>query len=578
MKKKLSVLLCLAGSAVLSLSACTRFFPRDENAAFQQFTADLFRQEVSSSTITLHYTLQNPEGYGIEDPPVTLGTYDTDQAALSASYENWSAILDNFRRQELSRENQLTYDVLRSYTSEALNAIPFTLYEEPLSPLTGIQSQLPILLSEYPFYSAEDIDCYLSLVSQIPSYFASLIEFEKERSKAGLFMSSRRAQDIIDECSSVISMGDAHYLFSSFQEKLESVTGLSERQKAAYISQHKELVDQNLFPSYRKLSSAIAALKDTGKNQNGLCYYPNGKSYYEHLIRRDTGSSRSIPALQALTKSQITDDLTAMQDALSQKASAGEAGDDAPVELTLQNTDPLVILDGLKEKCAGDFPDLPDVSIQVKQVQKEMAEYLSPAFFMIPAIDNTEENVIYINESHLPDDLTLYTTLAHEGYPGHLYQNVYFASTDPDPIRSLLDWGGYTEGWATYVEMISYYDSGLDSARAAIAQKNASVILGLYALADMGIHYDGWTLTETVSFFRNFGITDTQTIENIYDLILGDPGNYLKYYIGYVEFLELKKAAIEQWGSSFTQKRFHKAVLDVGPAPFDIVKTYALGT
>ena len=236
-----------------------------------------------------------------------------------------------------------------------------------------------------------------------------------------------------------------------------------------------------------------------------------------------------------------------------------------------------MILDSLKEKCSGDFPALPDVNIQVKQVQAEMEDYLSPAFFMVPAIDDTDDNVIYINEGHLPDDLTLYTTLAHEGYPGHLYQNVYYASTNPDPIRNLLDWGGYTEGWATYVEMISYYYSALDTQQAVLAQRNASVILGLYALADMGIHYDGWSLAETVSFFRNFGITDTQTIQDIYDLILGAPGNYLKYYIGYVEFLELKKTAIKKWGDSFTQERFHKAVLDTGPAPFEIVEKYALG-
>ena len=195
---------------------------------------------------------------------------------------------------------------------------------------------------------------------------------------------------------------------------------------------------------------------------------------------------------------------------------------------------------------------------------------------MVPAIDDTDDNVIYINEGHLPDDLTLYTTLAHEGYPGHLYQNVYYASTNPDPIRNLLDWGGYTEGWQPmWNDQLLLFSAGYTAGCSGTAER--SVILGLYALADMGIHYDGWSLAETVSFFRNFGITDTQTIQDIYDLILGDPGNYLKYYIGYVEFLELKKTAIKKWGDSFTQERFHKAVLDTGPAPFEIVEKYALG-
>ena len=92
----------------------------------------------------------------------------------------------------------------------------------------------------------------------------------------------------------------------------------------------------------------------------------------------------------------------------------------------------------------------------------------------------------------------------------------------------------------------------------------------------MGIHYEGWTLIETVSFFRSYGITDTDTVEDIYDLIIADPANYLKYYIGYAELLELKRDAVKQWGKGFSQEKFHKAVLDVGPAPFDVVRERVL--
>ena len=131
----------------------------------------------------------------------------------------------------------------------------------------------------------------------------------------------------------------------------------------------------------------------------------------------------------------------------------------------------------------------------------------------------------------MPDDLSLFTTLAHEGYPGHLYQTVYFQNLKPDPIRNLLNFGGYTEGWATYTEMLSYYYAPLPKEQAALLQRDTSVILGLYALADMGIHYDGWKLADTVSFFRQYGIEDANTVESIYDLIISDPANYLKYYI-----------------------------------------------
>ena len=76
------------------------------------------------------------------------------------------------------------------------------------------------------------------------------------------------------------------------------------------------------------------------------------------------------------------------------------------------------ILSKLQEGIKEAFPEAPDTALEVKYVPEQMEEHLSPAFYMIPAIDNTEENVIYINRAHMNDDLTLFTTLAHEGYPG----------------------------------------------------------------------------------------------------------------------------------------------------------------
>ena len=179
-----------------------------------------------------------------------------------------------------------------------------------------------------------------------------------------------------------------------------------------------------------------------------------------------------------------------------------------------------------------------------------MAEYVSPAF-CDSAIDNTEGQTIYINSLHLPDDLTLFTTLAHEGFPGHLYQHVYHASTDPEPIRSLLDCGGYTEGWATYTENDKLLLFRFTKDEASLRQHNASVLLGLYALADIGIHYDGWNLKDTISFFRDYSIQDAATISKIYDLITADPQT-ISSIILHVEFMGTEKRSNEKMEMIFT--------------------------
>lgn len=559
----------------LSFGCTSRLTGAPGNKTFQEFTNELFQQEVSSNTISLHYTLKNPKDYGILDAPVTYGSFSTDSAGTMAALENCKAALGKFSYKKLSAKNQLTYDVLNSYLETAIKGAPYQLYDEPLSPLTGIQAQLPVLLSEFQLNNASDIDTYLNLMETTPDYFQSLNQFESVKSDHGLFMSETSADAIIKECSSFIDMGQDNYLYSTFTERLEALEELTEEQRASYEARNQEVIQNSIFPAYDTLIQTLSALRGSGKNSSGLCYYPEGKAYYEYVVERETGSSRSVSELKQLTKSQILADLTAMQSIL--KSSSDSAAETARQnQKALSLSEPSVILDDLQDKITETFPKAPNVDTTIKYVPDIMEEYLSPAFYMIPAIDNTARNVIYINQGRTMEGLELYTTLAHEGYPGHLYQTIYYASLNPDPVRNILNFGGYVEGWATYAEMCSYYLAPLEKSQAALLQKNNSVILGLYALADIGIHDEGWTLSETAAFFNDYGISDASAIQSIYQLILGDPANYLKYYIGYVEFLELKKEAVKKWGNGFTQERFHKAVLNVGPAPFDVVEKYAL--
>lgn len=578
MSKKRSLKIIFLLLAVILLSTGLFWhFRGNENQQFENYTKALFCQEVAGSTVSLHYTLKDPSAFGIENTPVSFGTCTADTEAICASTENALAAVTSFDRSRLSKRNRLTYDVLKDYLTSASEMAPYALYEEPLAPLTGTQAQLPVLLSEYQFYTQADIDTYLELLTKTPEYFHSILEFEQAKSEAGLFMAAYSADGIIKECQAFIDMGDNNYLYSSFTDRLDSIELPSDTKKS-YIEMNSEHIKNFIFPAYAELKEGLTALRDTGKNQNGLCHLPEGRKYYELVVASETGSSRSIPELQQLTQKQMIADLSDMQQVLTPVDENVSVSSDLfkTQGAILDNPDPAAILTDLEGKLDKHFPKPPKVNTEIKYVQKSMEEYLSPAFYVIPAIDNSADNVIYINQGHLPDDLSLFTTLAHEGYPGHLYQTTYYAAKKPDPIRNLLNYGGYTEGWATYSEMMGYYYAPISKEQATLMQKNTSVILGLYALADMGIHYEGWTLIETVSFFRSYGITDTDTVEDIYDLIIADPANYLKYYIGYAELLELKRDAVKQWGKGFSQEKFHKAVLDVGPAPFDVVRERVL--
>lgn len=532
---------------------------------FRTFTRSLFQTEVSANTISLHYTLRSPSDYGIADIPATYGSLSSDPVAAKASVRNVLSSLQEFDPDTLSSENALTFKILDTYLKNASTGTDYLLYQEPLGPVSGIHTQLPVLLSEYSFYDTQDVETYLALLKETPSYFDSVIRLEQKKAASGLFMPDYQADSILDTCQSFIDMGKENYLVSTFNERIASLDLLPENKKDSFQKENMKLVTEEIYPAYQNLITAIKSLKGKGMNEQGLSHFPYGKKYYEYLVRQTTGCNESISRLRLMTRAQILEDLSAMQKVLFP---ADAALTQASV---LEQTSPDSMLDDLRSKITDTFPEIPDVDFQVKYVPESMQDYLSPAFYMIPAIDNLTENVIYINNGQTASGLNLYTTLAHEGYPGHLYQTVYFSASEPDPIRSILDFGGYVEGWATYAEMMSYYLAPLPKTEASLLQKNNSVILGLYALADMGIHYDGWSVTDTVRFFSDYGINDPNAVQSVYKLIIGSPANYLKYYIGYLKFYELKKEMADALGNQFSQKEFHRAVLDVGPAPFEIV-------
>ncbi len=565
----LSILLCFE-------TGCVGNPQNAENAGKQQefteYTNQIFCSEVAASTLNMHYNLAHPEKYGIENYPITYGSISVNEnGETSVLLENWKEKLRGFEKSKLTLSQQMTYDIMIDFISKELSATGFDLYDEILRPSTGFTSQLPVLLAEYTFYDERDIKDYLGLLSITPDFFAQIIEFEKKKSQQGLFMADFAADDIVQQCNNFTEEPENNYLLYTFDSRIAEMSDvLTQEQMDAYIMQNRQLVLEKLIPAYRVLAGEVAALKGSGKNSGGLCGLPKGREYYCRLVTDVTGSDLSVTEMQKQTEQQRGQDMEDMK-ALAQKNP--DIGQKC-ANYQLPTEDVELILQDLQVKMEKDFPKAPQVAYTLKSVHPSLEEYTAPAFYLTPPIDDISQNCIYINESKGDEKLKLYTTLAHEGFPGHLYQNVMERSSGLAPVRSLFGSSGYAEGWATYVEMQSFYYSDVEKEVAAYLQKNQSALLSLYATADMGIHYDGWTLRDTIDFFQGYNIVDKQAIQEIYQLIVEEPAHYLKYYIGYLEFLNLKGYAMKKYGEDYSNYRFHQALMKMGPAPFAILKKY----
>lgn len=544
---------------------------KKETASFKEFTDNVFKNEIVKNTMNLHYTLSDPKAYGITDYNITLGELSKESINQSVKeLKQYQRELLSFSYDKLSSDEQLTYDILDYYFNRELKSSDFTLYSEILSPTIGIQANLPILFAEYDFIEKKDIDTYLILLSQLDEYYGSIIEFQNTKAKNGLFMPDYAVDDIVEQCESFLSTKEENYLVTIFNNKINKFSDLTEEEKSLYIQKNNEIVSKDVIPAYQLLIGGLSSLKGKSINDKGLCYIENGKKYYEYVVKCNTGSSRSIPELKSMIAAKMDQDLISLVSIVEENPSIITSSGNYDFKLN----DPKLILEDLEDKIQEDFPLLPDTPYEIKYVDESLKEHLSPAFYLTPTIDRKEVNTIYINPYHQYTKINLYTTLAHEGYPGHLYQSVFSNSSSPDKVRTLLSFPGFTEGWATYVELYSYQLADIDGSLANLLQVNNSLTLGIYASIDIGIHYDGWSLNDTSAYLGYYGIDDKQTAQDIYYAIVEEPANYLKYYIGYLEILSLKESAQVKLGDSFVLKDFHEFLLTTGPAPFEIIETY----
>lgn len=594
--------LVLALFAALSLLTFFWYGHTHQDARFRAFAQALFLDEVQANPIHFHYTIDNPTAYGIDESALVLPVYQAGDAvndiyALTAAKK----ALNTVNPDTLSEDNRQLYALLDSYLEAAVNVSAYPYFSEPLSPASGIPSELPILLSEYRLDGKDDIENYLSILTQIPAYFEGLLLYEQEKAQAGLFMSDETADRVIAQCTQLLdrdALADgSHFLNVTFAERLKRLVDdriLTSSEAASYEAAHNQLLTDSVITAYDTLAQGLGRLKGSGKPLCGLAGQENGRAYYRALLCLRTGSYRDIADIKQL----LARDLRLSYESLVALLSANPALKDliARTPSLLPEMTPEEILSDLKSEIGEEYPPIPEteggapIRSTIKYVDESLEAYSAPAFYMMPPIDNICDNLICLNAKDTQDDLALYTTLAHEGYPGHLYQTVYSKRYQEKkhalPLQNVLYYGGFVEGWAMYVELASY-DRAIELAKTAHPEAAAyyqacrldrQFRLGLYSLLDIAIHYDNASLKDVQTLCCCLGIKDSANLTALYQYIAEEPCNYLKYYLGYLEILELKRQAAVLWSdpgqltATYDNKdflyRFHSFLLQNGPADY----------
>ena len=545
---------------------------------FDRFLNSCFREYAAENTVTLHFKLSNPSAYGIKAPvSPTYGDLSSD--ALKKNCSRSKELLQKlytFPTSSLTKKQKLTWQIFQDYLNESIMNEKYILYSSPLG-TNGLQSEIPVTLSEYRLDNEKDIKDYLSLVNQVPELFTQILDFEQERRNAGLISPSFVISDTIDQIDQFLNASEKNNpLIQSFEERLAEVESLSKDQKASYIANNRLLVTDKVLPAYKSLKTSLQAYTNDSKNTSSkerLCEYKNGQDYYKFLLMSNVGTDFSpedcITILESQLKNTVKDisSLTTKNKDLYTEYLSATPALSAPKE----------IMNTLKNDSLIDFPEIKNISCQLKNVPDALSGTSACAFYLVPPIDSTKDNIIYINKSRV-DSNELFSTLAHEGYPGHLYQTNYFLTTNPSPLRTFLHCAGYDEGWGTYAQLYSYnfiefknVDEQTTKQLRQLYRDNDLLSLSLSSLCDLYVNYKNYDENALANYLQTYGI-DKDSAQNLYRYVIENPTTYLSYSIGCYELDQLKQTMSDSLGKAFKISDFHESVLNVGSCNFSILR------
>lgn len=578
--KKFIKLLCVLSLAV-GLVACNgsdEGTSSKSNEEFNEYVETLPSKLYSATDYSLNYTFVDKEAAGYKDELYEYSLpsrkeYDESVEEMDRIYDE----IKEFSRDSLSKQQQVTYDVMLAYfdtSTDMSDDAAYYLNTNYLDTMYGAPSNMPLNFYFYKFRTQSDVDSYLNLLKTTKEYYEALAHHEQERQDAGYGMTPSQITVLIEQCTDYIN-GDQTFLVDSFNEKIDGLDGLSDEQKEEYKVTNKQYVEENLKQAYTSLKEKVEALEVKTKTDEGYAVvYKDGKEYYEELIATNTGfeSVKEYRKYLEETSDAIRSDAQAMmmKDSEILKRVTDEENNDI-IDYT-SATNPTEVLNELKDKMVDDFPNIRELEYDMEIVPASMQSIFeaSAAYFVSP-VDSLDSAELMVLNSEYSEDSFL--TIAHEGFPGHMYQTQYYKEQDQPIIRQLMEFDGYTEGYANYVENYSAkYANDADAATLYTYLMQLTYIEIL--LLDVEIHYDGISKDDAVSALTSLGYSNDVATSQ-YEQLLHSPGVFSKYYGAGFRFKDLRDK-VQDEDSDITDMEYHEAILNIGPAPYSIVEDYVM--
>lgn len=553
---------------LLQFVGCTGQKQPEPEISFEEYTQEFVQYYYSETDFGINFDFEHPEEYGI-----TRGIYEfsgftkDDYTLYMDALKEEISFLKSFNYKNLTEEEQWTYDLILDYL-EREYALKDFFYQDMkmFGSFTGMNSNVPLLMDEFTFNDKQDVDSYINLLKTLKVAYESYLEIELERQEKGFGLPQYAIDGIIEQCDTILATED-YFLENSFNEKIDAVDFLSVEEKEEYKLLNKEHLYGDYYEAFQLLKDGLAVIDATKYNEMGLIHQKDGLDYYRALIKNQIGIDTHPKDLVKYLNNKIYE---VIEEYMDMYTVYGDSLFDTYTYLDgVDNVNDAI--DYLYEEIQEDFPYVEKSDVDVKEVDDSMKENFSPAAYLVTKYDTpvTSREVILVNGEYSDSS---FTTYAHEGYPGHLYQTVYYKSLGLNMVNYLLSNTGYSEGWAVYTEQHSLKYSDLPTEVQEFEVVNNKLYYSVMALAELKVHYEGFTKAEFFTFITDYYGVDRETSDEIYETILELPCYYLYYFMSYLLIDDFKTEMMESYGDSFTDYQFHEFMLNHGNGSLGLIE------
>lgn len=532
----------------------------DDNTEFDAYLDTIFDELVSDNYLYMHFNVADYKAMGIEKPEVGFGhiVYGVDQEEFNKTEKQLEDLLA-FDYDSLSLRQQYDYDLLHYSLLETLCGLEYSKYNLIFSSSSQFSDGIVTNLMEFAMYDEESEEDFLAVLKDVPNYINEAIEYSKQQSNDGLYHSDDMLDEEISYIDNLIS-SNGKIIYEHYKEY-------------DIYPEVKELVENEVIPAFVTLKEYLNTLYGKTKSDKlALTKINNGYAEYTYIT--NTSNNGDMYAIYTQLIEVYSDWVNNFINAYQNNEHILEdyedfLNDDKAINLSAED-----MLEYLRNNSSKRYEYLEDANYVVSALDTLGDSTLG--YYVSPPIDNLNQNVIRVNakiNNEEYDQMSVFEVMAHEGFPGHLYQNIYFQQKNPHKFRATQSFIGYTEGYADLAAMDAIDMLNVDDGYKAVAKLNSITFNShlLLSIVDLGVNYFGWDVNTIGNKLEKLFL-DKAIAQPLYDMVVAMPGTFVRYGVGYVSHLNLRKKAMDELGDKFDFVAYDRAIIENGPLPFAILE------